>query len=38
MGGVVSIVLLVIVGVAFLHPVQIPYGPYHDGHPAGVSR
>ena len=35
--GVVAIVLLAVVGVAVGRPVQIPYGPYHGGHPAGVS-
>jgi FlaA1/EpsC-like NDP-sugar epimerase len=35
--GVVAIVLLAVVGVAVARPVQIPYGPYHSGHPAGVS-
>ncbi len=35
--GVVAIVLLAVVGVAVARPVQIPYGPYHGGRPAGVS-
>ncbi len=35
--GVIAIVLLAVVGVAVARPVQIPYGPYHDGHPAGLS-
>ncbi len=35
--GVIAIVLLAVVGVAVGRPVQIPYGPYHAGHPAGVS-
>jgi FlaA1/EpsC-like NDP-sugar epimerase len=35
--GVVAIVLLAVVGVAVVRPVQIPYGPYHAGRPAGVS-
>jgi FlaA1/EpsC-like NDP-sugar epimerase len=37
MRGVIAIVLLAVVGVAVARPVQIPYGPYHAGHPAGVS-
>ncbi len=35
--GVIAIVLLALVGVAVARPVQIPYGPYRAGHPAGVS-
>jgi FlaA1/EpsC-like NDP-sugar epimerase len=35
--GVIAIVLLAVVGVAVARPVQIPYGPYHAGRPAGVS-
>jgi FlaA1/EpsC-like NDP-sugar epimerase len=35
--GVVAIVLLAVVGVAVARPVQIPYGPYRDGLPAGVT-
>jgi FlaA1/EpsC-like NDP-sugar epimerase len=35
--GVIVIVLLAVVGVAVARPVQIPYGPYHAGRPAGVS-
>ncbi len=35
--GVVAIVLLAVVGVAVARPVQIPYGPYRGGRPAGVS-
>ncbi len=35
--GVIAIVLLAVVGVAVVRPVQIPYGPYHGGRPAGVS-
>jgi FlaA1/EpsC-like NDP-sugar epimerase len=35
--GVIAIVLLAVVGVAVARPVQIPYGPYHGGRPAGVS-
>jgi FlaA1/EpsC-like NDP-sugar epimerase len=34
--GVVGIMLLAVVGVAVARPVQIPYGPYHHGRPAGV--
>jgi FlaA1/EpsC-like NDP-sugar epimerase len=35
--GVVVIVLLVVVGVAVTRPVQLPYGPYHGGRPAGTT-
>jgi len=35
--GVIAIVLLAVVGVAVARPVQIPYGPYHAGRPAGLS-
>jgi FlaA1/EpsC-like NDP-sugar epimerase len=35
--GVVAIVLLAVVGVAVARPVQIPYGPYRAGRPAGVT-
>ena len=35
--GVVAIVLLAVVGVAVARPVQIPYGPYHSGRPAGAT-
>ncbi len=35
--GVIAIVLLAVVGVALARPVQIPYGPYRAGHPAGAS-
>ncbi len=35
--GVIAIVLLAVVGVAVARPVQIPYGPYRAGRPAGVS-
>ncbi len=32
-----AVVLLTVVGVAVARPVQVPYGPYHHGHPAGVN-
>ncbi len=35
--GVIAIVLLAVVGVAVARPVQIPYGPYRAGRPAGAS-
>jgi FlaA1/EpsC-like NDP-sugar epimerase len=35
--GVIAIVLLAVVGVAVARPVQIPYGPYRAGRPAGLS-
>jgi FlaA1/EpsC-like NDP-sugar epimerase len=35
--GVLAIVLLAVVGVAVARPVQIPYGPYHHGRPAGTT-
>jgi FlaA1/EpsC-like NDP-sugar epimerase len=35
--GVVAIVVLAVVGVAVARPVQIPYGPYHAGRPAGAT-
>jgi FlaA1/EpsC-like NDP-sugar epimerase len=35
--GVIAIVLLAVVGVAVARPVQVPYGPYRAGRPAGVS-
>jgi FlaA1/EpsC-like NDP-sugar epimerase len=35
--GVVAIVVLAVVGVAVVRPVQIPYGPYHHGRPAGTT-
>jgi FlaA1/EpsC-like NDP-sugar epimerase len=35
--GVIAIVLLAVVGVAVTRPVQIPYGPYRAGRPAGLS-
>jgi FlaA1/EpsC-like NDP-sugar epimerase len=34
--GVAAVVLLTVVGVAVARPVQVPYGPYHHGRPAGV--
>ncbi|HXB64231.1 MAG TPA: nucleoside-diphosphate sugar epimerase/dehydratase [Solirubrobacteraceae bacterium] len=35
--GVLAIVVLAVVGVAVVRPVQIPYGPYHHGRPAGTN-
>ncbi len=35
--GVVAIVVLAVVAVAVARPVQIPYGPYHHGRPAGTT-
>ncbi len=34
--GVAAVVVLAVVGVAVARPVQVPYGPYHHGRPAGV--
>jgi FlaA1/EpsC-like NDP-sugar epimerase len=35
--GVLAIVVLAVVGVAVMRPVQIPYGPYRAGRPAGAT-